>query len=77
MPTMVRKRSRERSSSQDSFIEDDEDSEEERRYAKRKPGAGGRGLDDDLGGDTRELIWQLMGRKRSEYVAYPSVYCMS
>ncbi|KAG8956409.1 hypothetical protein FRC00_005019 [Tulasnella sp. 408] len=69
MPTMVRKRSRERSSSQDSFIEDDEDSEEERRYAKRKAGAGGRPLDDDLGGDTRELIWQLMGRKRSEYMS--------
>ncbi|KAG9046376.1 hypothetical protein FS837_004552 [Tulasnella sp. UAMH 9824] len=69
MPTMVRKRSRERSSSLDSFIEDDGDSEEERRYAKRKAGAGGRPLDDDLGGDTRELIWQLMGRKRSEYMS--------
>lgn len=69
---MPRKRSRERSSSLDSFIEDDENSEEERRYAKRKPGAGGRhALDEDLGGDTRELIWQLMGRKRSEYVARP------
>ncbi|KAG8973895.1 hypothetical protein FRC05_008117 [Tulasnella sp. 425] len=67
---MPRKRSRERSSSLDSFIEDDENSEEERRYAKRKPGAGGRHvLDEDLGGDTRELIWQLMGRKRSEYMA--------
>ncbi|KIO34376.1 hypothetical protein M407DRAFT_240677 [Tulasnella calospora MUT 4182] len=68
--TTVRKRSRERSSSLGSFIEDDEDSEEERRYAKRKPGAGGRHpLDEDLNGDTRELIWQLMGRKRSEYMA--------
>ncbi|KAG8918985.1 hypothetical protein FRC01_001541 [Tulasnella sp. 417] len=68
--TTVRKRSRERSSSLDSFIEDDQDSEEERRYAKRKPGAGGRhSLDEDLNGDTRELIWQLMGRKRSEYMS--------
>ncbi|KAG9017995.1 hypothetical protein FRB90_012720 [Tulasnella sp. 427] len=67
----TRKRSRERSSSIDSFIEDDEDSEEERRYAKRKAGAGSRRdvLDDDLGGDTRDLIWQLMGRKRSEYMS--------
>lgn len=62
------KRSRGRSSSLDSFIEDDEDedSEEDGRYAKRRHTSH---LDNELGESQRDMIWKILGKDRARCVS--------